>query len=157
MYTNANKRVDDLLYKALVDRLTIALALDQAEDSTGELRAFALYMKEEIGLPLHERELDGANEWKDVEKTALDDREAYSVYWIDALPAFVALTLYPMPVEVSEETVDVVCASRVPIPLLCIVPQQRFILQRVRMLERRPGQPGLGVRCKQGNSLLGGS
>ena len=89
--------------------------------------------------------------------TKLKRRETHSVYGIDALPALVAFPLNPMPVEVSEETVDVVCASRVPIPLLCIVPQQRFILQRVRMLERRPGQPGLGVGCKQGNSLLGGS
>ena len=100
---------------------------------------------------------NGANEWRSVGKTILDDRAAYSVYWIDALPAFVALAFYPMPVEVSEKTIDVICAGRVSIPLLCIVPQQRFILQRVRMLERRPGQPGLGVGCKQGNSLLGGS
>ena len=40
-----------------------------------------------------------------------------------------------MPIEVGEQTVDVVSASRVAIPFPGVVPQQSFVLQRVRFLK----------------------
>ena len=66
--------------------------------------------------------------------TKLKRRETHSVYGIDALPALVAFPLNPMPVEVSEQSVDVICTSRVSVPLLGIIPQQRLVLERVGCL-----------------------
>ena len=57
------------------------------------------------------------------------------VHGVDAFSALIALPLYPVPVKIGEQTVDVVSASRVAIPFPGVVPQQSFVLQRVRFLK----------------------
>lgn len=54
--------------------------------------------------------------------TSPDQKEcAYSIDRIDAFATFVSFSLHPMPIEIREQAVDVVCAYRVAIPLASII------------------------------------
>jgi hypothetical protein len=51
-----------------------------------------------------------------------------SIDLVNALLAFVTLSLDPVSIEICEETVEVVGASCVSIPLACVVAQQLHVL-----------------------------
>jgi hypothetical protein len=63
--------------------------------------------------------------------------DADRVNRIDPFPTLIPLTFYPVPIEISEKTVDVVCASSIPLPLGGIVLQKSLILECVRFLVAR--------------------
>ena len=79
--------------------------------------------------------------------TKLKRRETHSVYGIDALPALVAFPLNPVSIEVREQSIDVVGASGVPVPLLGVVFEESLVLQAVRRLGARGGLRISDWRC----------
>lgn len=56
------KRIDHFFYQGLVDCHTITLHLDKFENGVRELSVPALYMTEEVILPLHESQLPKAGQ-----------------------------------------------------------------------------------------------
>jgi hypothetical protein len=65
-------------------------------------------------------EVSNKNQWRVNGKT-------YDVDNVDVLPPLVLLPLDPVPVEVSEETVDVSRSGCVPVPFLGVVTKERLI------------------------------
>ena len=59
------------------------------------------------------------------------------VYRVDALPTFVPFPFHPVSIEIREQSVDIVCARGVPLPLASIVLQERLVLECVRFLGSR--------------------
>lgn len=88
---------------------------------------------EQIVFPLNKCKLEeiSGRMWKEARMNA--DR----VNRIDPFPALVPLAFYPVPIEISEKPIDVVCTSRIPLPLGSIVLQKSLILECVRFLMAR--------------------
>jgi hypothetical protein len=78
-------------------------------------------MNEKVVLPLDKRQLKK----KKINLTRIHNRaiDTYCIHLIDILPAFVLFTLDPVPVQISEEAIDIVGSSSVSIPLPCIISQ----------------------------------
>ena len=66
-------------------------------------------------------------------KSAHRDIKGYThrVHRIHPLSALIAFSLYPVPVQICEQTIDIIRASRVSVPFACVVLQEQLILQRV--------------------------
>jgi hypothetical protein len=61
---------------------------------------------------------------------------AYSVHRVHPFSPLVSFLLYPMAIEICEETIDVICTSCVLVPLTSIIVQKRFVLERVGLLDK---------------------
>jgi len=99
----------------LVDGITVALLLDETEDGAHKLLVLGLHVKEKVRLPLH---------------------ECKRVNRINRFSPLVPLSLHPVAVEISEKTIDVVCACGVAIPFGGVVTQQSFILECFRFFSK---------------------
>ncbi len=66
---------------------------------------------------------------------ATSEKDACRVYGIDTFPTLVAFPLHPMPIEIRKKAINIIGTRGVAVPFLSIVPQQCFVLERVRLLE----------------------
>lgn len=55
-------------------------------------------------------------------------RATYSIHLVYALLPLIALTFHPIPIEISEQTVEVVSARGVSIPLGSVISQEVDVL-----------------------------
>jgi len=69
-------------------------------------------MKEGIGIGIQEKQ-----------------KAPYSIDRVNPLSPLIPLALYPVPIEISKKTIDIICASRIAIPLLSIITQKCLVLK----------------------------
>lgn len=63
--------------------------------------------------------------------------KVYRVNRINTLSSLISFSLHPVPIQISEETIDVVRASSITVPFSGIVPQQFLVLKRIRLLKEK--------------------
>jgi len=59
----------------------------------------------------------------------------YSIDGVNPFSTLISLTLYPVPIEISEKTVDIIRASCIAIPFLGVITQKCLVLERIGLLE----------------------
>ena len=110
------------------------MPFNKSENCTSEFSVFVVNCVEEVLSPLYECKLSKVNQKMECDSVW---EFAHRIDCIDAFTALILLTLYPVPVQVREQTVDVVSPRRISIPLFCVVSYKLFVHEVVRTLKQR--------------------